>query len=411
MTATPTCAALIAAAEEALELRRPPPLHRRKELLLLLVAAVLIAAFAGAAVVAVLATGGHAMPAAAPLFARENTVARVDPVSGVSAVIAVGATPVVTATGGHSVWVYNQGGSISEIDARTNRVRKTTPMAFPADVRRLAGPVLAANASGAWFVGGALGFYNRPLLTNVLSGGRGKRDYGLDVTPTGVAVGEGAVWVVGQGLDGYEVLRADPSTGRIEARTRFATSEPIDSIAVGYGAVWVVGSADATLYRIDPGTAKRTGQLVVGTSSASRPEIMPRDHEIWIRLAGGSGEITLIDPSPLRIHGHYPSGARGGGTRLGGGQRGPRRALVVHVADRQPVPPGGGLGRADSHDPPHEHSSGRRRAVPHLDRDRLGKPLADGCSVGDPRLHLPPRVGHALSAPSGPPQPRRPRLP
>ena len=84
-----TCAALIAAAEEALGLRRSPPLHRRKALLL--VAAVLVAALAAAAVAAVLATGGHAKAAAAPLFARNNTVARIDPATNrVSAVVAVG---------------------------------------------------------------------------------------------------------------------------------------------------------------------------------------------------------------------------------------------------------------------------------------------------------------------------------
>ena len=118
-----TCAALIGAAEDALGLRRSPPLHRRKALLL--VAAVLIAALVAAALAAALATGGHAKAATTPLFARKDTVARIDPrTNKVSAVVAVGASPVVAAAGGHSVWVYNQGDStISEIDARTNRVR------------------------------------------------------------------------------------------------------------------------------------------------------------------------------------------------------------------------------------------------------------------------------------------------
>jgi hypothetical protein len=73
---------------------------------------------------------------------------------------------------------------------------------------------------------------------------------------------------------------------------------------VGYGAVWVVGSADATLYRIDARTGKRDGQLVLGTSRASRPEIMPRAHEIWVRLDGSpgtNGATTSVDPSTLTI--------------------------------------------------------------------------------------------------------------
>jgi hypothetical protein len=297
-----TCAALIDAAEEALGFRRSLPLHRRKPLLL--VAAVLGAAVAAAAVAAVLTTGGHAK-AAAPLFARYNSVARIDPATNkVSAVVGVGAAPTVAAAGGHSVWVFNQNDwTISEIDARTNRVRKTTAAPrSPINVSRFAGPVLAADASGAWFVDGVLGLAGaRPFLTMVLSGGRGKREYRLDVTPTGVAVGEGAVWVVGRGADDYQVLRIDGSTGRIEARTRFPASKPINSIGVGYGAVWVVGAANATLYRIDARTAKRDGQVVLGTSRASRPEIMPRGHDIWVRLAGDPGTNTRIDPSTLTV--------------------------------------------------------------------------------------------------------------
>ncbi len=298
----PTCGALITAAEEALGLRRPLPLHRRRRLLL--VASILVAAFAAAAATAaVLVTRGHSK-LAVPLFAANNTVARIDPATNrVTAVIRVGATPATAAAGGRSVWVYNQGDStISEIDARTNRVAKTTPIRpYPVDVSRFAGPVLAADASGAWFVSGALGVFDRPLLTRLLSEGRGKREYRLDITPTGVAADRGAVWVVGKGAHGYQVLRIDPATGRIEGRTRFLASNPIDSIAVGYGAVWVVGSADATLYRIDAGTAKQDGRVVLGASRASRPEIMPRGHDIWFRLDGSPGSTVGVDPSSLSV--------------------------------------------------------------------------------------------------------------
>jgi hypothetical protein len=153
--------------------------------------------------------------------------------------------------------------------------------------------VLAADASGAWFVSGALdvppGDPDHPLLTKVLPGGRGKREYRLDVTPTGVAASDSAVWIVGRAARDYEALRIDPATGRVIARTRFPASEPIDSVAAGYGKVWVVGSTHATLYRINATTAKQEGRLVLGSSRASRPEIMPRGGNIWFRLAGQSG--------------------------------------------------------------------------------------------------------------------------
>jgi YVTN family beta-propeller protein len=267
-----------------------------------------LAASAVAAIAVVRTTGGHAK-AAATLFARDDTVVRIDPATNrVSAVIGVGAGPTLAAAGGHSVWVFNESDwTVSEIDARTNRVRKTTATRRrPVNVSRFAGPVLAAGASRAWFVDGALGLPSSPLLTMLPAGGSAKREYRLDITPTGVAVGEGAVWIVGRGADDYQVLRIDGSTGRIEARTRFPASKPIDSIAVGYGAVWVVGSADATLYRIDPRTSARDGQVVLGSSRASRPEIMPRGRDIWIRLAGSPGANTRVDPSTLSIRGQDP---------------------------------------------------------------------------------------------------------
>ena len=207
----------------------------------------------------------------------------------------------MAAAGGHSVWVYNRdSATISEVDARTNRVLKTTTISgfIPDQCCSLfAGPVLAADASGAWFVNG--GVYDKPRLTHVLAGGGRKREYPLDLTPTGVAVGGGAVWVVGHRGRDHQVLRIDPATGRVTARTRFPAGSRVDAIAFGYGAVWVMSSPTATLYRIDPRSARRTGSVVVGSWRATRPQIMPRGHDIWVRLTHGGGTDASIDPSTL----------------------------------------------------------------------------------------------------------------
>ena len=302
-----TCAELIDAAEGALGIRRQPSRRRR----ILLGAGVLVVL--GALALALAIDGrSHDARATPRLYARKNTVTRVDPTTNtVTAVVGVGGSPTVAAAGGHSVWVYNKDEqTISEIDARTNRVLKETRVpSLPVDVSRLAGPVLAADASGSWFVNGSLGVAStrwRSVLTNVLSDGRGKHTYGLDLTPRGVAVGDGAVWVVGTGADDYEVQRINPATGRVTARTRFSASRPLDSIAFGYGAVWVVDSANATLYRINPRTGKRTGNLHFGTSRASRPEMMLRGGEIWVRLDGNPGSGARIDPSTMSIIGEDP---------------------------------------------------------------------------------------------------------
>jgi protein kinase-like protein len=295
----PTCGALISAAAEALGLRKVSLLGRRKHLLL---GAVLVAIVGVAAsVAAVLVTAGHGK-AAAPLFAGPDTLARIDPTTNkVTAVIHVGAHPVVVAAAGHSVWVYNKGDStISEIDSGTNHVRKTTPVSrvLPAECCSLfAGPVLAADPSGAWFVDGRESTGAR--LTHILADGGPKREYALDLTPTGVAVGRRAVWVVGHRRPDDELQRIDAATGRVTARARFPSHSRVDSIAFGYGAVWVMSSSPATLYRIDPRTVRRTGRVVVTNASATRPEITPYAHWIVVRATEDGGTDYTVDPSTL----------------------------------------------------------------------------------------------------------------
>jgi hypothetical protein len=159
--------------------------------------------------------------------------------------------------------------------------------------------VLAADASGAWFVNG--GVTGKPLLTHLLAGGRGTRHYRLELTPTGVAVGDGAVWVVGHRAQDYQVMRIDPATGRATADTRFPASARVASIAFGYGAVWVVSPSSARLYRIDPRTTRVRRSLALGAPRASRPEIMPRGGDIWVKLTSDGGTTLRIDPTAMNI--------------------------------------------------------------------------------------------------------------
>jgi serine/threonine protein kinase len=294
----PTCMALTAAVEDALGLR---PTHRLgRRLPLLLGAAALLATGAAASVAGVLATRGHGKTA--PLLARANTLARIDPSTNrISALIRVGADPVVTAASDYTVWAYSRAGeSISQVYAPTNRMVDTTRVSLPAECCSLfTGPVLAADASGAWFVEGGIAG-RRALLVHVLVGS-GKRQYPLPITPTGVAVGAGAVWVVGHDAREDAVLRIDPVGGRVTSKVRFPPSAGIDSIAFGYGAVWALSSEKAKLYRIDPHTAQRMTSRIVADSRATRPEIMTRGGVIFVSVTGVGGETYSINPSRLSI--------------------------------------------------------------------------------------------------------------
>ena len=163
-----TCAALIAAAEEALGLGPPPALLRRRRTVLAALATLVI--LAGVLVAAVLVRGDGNVGVAAPPV-KADTLVRIDPATNkVSAVTGVGPRPSATAVGGRSVWVYNDDGrSIAEIDATTDtRGHTTNLLAPPSQSDPLGGPVLAADTAGAWLVGDDE--RGKSYLTRVFSG-------------------------------------------------------------------------------------------------------------------------------------------------------------------------------------------------------------------------------------------------
>jgi hypothetical protein len=294
----PSCGALVAAAGQALGLGTPRASRRRRTVLLAGAAALAIAAAA-----AVIATSlAHGARKSAPLYAGPNTLARIDPTTRkVDAVVGVGLNPVLAASSGRHVWVYSEAtGIVSEVDTRTTRVikRRLISLLIPSECCGLySGPVMAADASGAWFVKG--GLVRRPYLVHIPVGTQQRAHaYPLDVTPTGVAVGGGSVWVVGHTTRDDEVLRIDPADGRVTARRRFPPSAQINSIAFGYGWAWVVSSERATLYRIDPQFRRPLRSMRVADSRATRPELI--NGNVWIRTEGHNGQVFWIQPSPLK---------------------------------------------------------------------------------------------------------------
>ena len=296
----PTCEALISAAQEALGLGTPPTSHRRRTLLLAGAGALAIAA-AAAVIATSLAHGARKSPR---LLTGPNTLARIDPTTKrVEAVVHVGLNPVMAAGSGQRVWVYSEGsGTISEVDTRTNRVMEkeaASPLP-PAECCGLeSGPVLAADASGAWFITG--GLVSKPLLVHVPVGLRGRREYPLGITPTGVAVGNGSIWVVGHTPRYDAVLRVDPADGSVTASRRFAASARIDSIAFGYGRVWVVSSAGSALYRLDPQLRLPPRRVPLTGSRVTRPELV--GGVVWVRAA--NGETLWFDPASVKKPTHW----------------------------------------------------------------------------------------------------------
>lgn len=286
-----SCDAFMRDSQQALGLNRQRDSRRLRALLVL----------AGVALAAALTFAflrGHG--AAAVPVVHENTLVRIDPATNkVSDVIDVQGTPDAVAVSGESVWVYNHGArSISEVDPETKHVRRTVALhADPAIVGLPAGPVLAADASGAWLVGQDRQTH-AGYVTNIRTGVRGRREFRLDAEPNGVAVGAGAVWVVAAHAGRSALLRIERSGGRITWRKRFPRSVTLDSVATGAGAVWLVDSEHGVLYRVDPRRRRVSGHLYVGPSPG-RPWVAFGD--VWVAIDGENAEGVLVYPSSLRI--------------------------------------------------------------------------------------------------------------
>jgi len=207
----------------------PRPRRRRRWLALALVAT---AAAVAAVAAAFLVTRDKASPVSVP----PNSVAVIDPKTNrvVDTITGVGLRPGPIAAGFGSLWVGNvDDKTLRRIDLRTRRLGRTIP---------------------------------------------------LGATPTAVAVGAGAVWVV-HGLLG-RITRVDPQfySTRSRAVTGAAVYYPSAGVTTRAGEVWAV-FGDSTLARIDPATLGTTASTLAGQGPAG---VVAWNGSIWVSNSGDS---------------------------------------------------------------------------------------------------------------------------
>lgn len=223
----------------------PAILSRRRRPLVLVAAALVLAA---AAVSAFLATrdsvGGLGE-------VRPNYVGMIDPETNtITAAIPVGIRPGPVVAGGGSIWVGSlQDRNLTRIDPR----------------RRAAVATISIN--------------NR--------------------TPTGIAVGAGAVWVA-HGLRG-ELSRVERQFGQVTTVGVTAGSgAPTGSVAVGAGFVWAV-YGDSTLARIQPVTVRSSGTALTGSSPAA---LVVSGGAVWVANSGDASvqrfHPTTFEAGPIK---------------------------------------------------------------------------------------------------------------
>jgi peptide/nickel transport system substrate-binding protein len=109
----------------------------------------------------------------------------------------------------------------------------------------------------------------------------------VGATPTGVAHGEGAVWVANADLN--RVTRVDPERNLVVDTIPVGSSP--SRIAVGGGAVWVTNSLDGNVSRIDPETNTVVQTIPVGTFPVG---IVHTAGSLWVANTGDS-TVTRID--------------------------------------------------------------------------------------------------------------------
>ncbi|MBV8998178.1 MAG: protein kinase [Solirubrobacterales bacterium] len=136
---------------------------------------------------------------------------------------------------------------------------------------------IAVGEGGVWVIGDA---NDRELIEISPSSPRIVATIALPGVPAGVAAGEGAVWVTDQ-LDG-RVWRIDPARGRI-ARAIEVGRGP-QGVAAGAGGVWVANTIDGTVSRIDPATNRVTATIAVGPGPQS---IAVDDRSVWVTTHEG----------------------------------------------------------------------------------------------------------------------------
>ncbi len=113
-------------------------------------------------------------------------------------------------------------------------------------------------------------------------------------SPASIATGAGGVWVADD--NDNSVTRIDPA-GANAVMAPIAVGQGPSAIAVGEGAVWVANTQDDTVSRIDPGTAAVTETIPVG----ARPTgIAAAGGAVWV-ANGLGGTVSRIDPEANRV--------------------------------------------------------------------------------------------------------------
>lgn len=246
---------------------------------------------AGVGIVAVVAAVGTALALAglsrpAPIVPRPNTVVRINPSNnGLVASVDL-QDPTEMAADGSNVWVLSLGGrTVSRVDSATGSVASVGLPAAPTGI--------AAGEGAVWITTGFGSATGRGGVQRVGTTSRqleGTIELGDGVA--GVVVGEGALWVTNRIQN--SLVRIDLNTRAISGQV--TTGEQPEAVALGEGSVYVANVIGRTIWRIDPAAMTHIEITLVDA-----PDDIAFGHgRLWV-TSTAANSVTLIDTSSNTI--------------------------------------------------------------------------------------------------------------
>jgi virginiamycin B lyase len=213
---------------------------------------------------------------------ENNVLVRIDPVRDeVVATIPVGSAPEGVAVTAGSVWVADEhDGAVTRVDPATNQVIATVTVGPSGS----AGPqILTAGPGGVW-----VDIQNNQSVVRVDGA---TNTVGLRVALEGWVASDGVeVWIgVDAGTDGVpQVVRIDPTTGKVITSVDLVGASGIDGLAVGLGSVWA--DTGGSLVRIETETGRVLGTLDLRGDSGN---LVVAGGAVWV-AAGGQPYVVRI---------------------------------------------------------------------------------------------------------------------
>jgi streptogramin lyase len=228
---------------------------------------------------------------------RQGTLWRIDPRTGAESSIAAIGNPRGVAILGGLVYVGSDGpsvsgGNVTRYDALTGS-RVDSVAVVPCSVAAGDGVAYASGCPNMHRLSTGPGKLKILHRTDIPLPAPATAEH-VRTTLFGLAVGEGAVWAIGDALD-HRLFKIAPRTGRLLAA--FPLPIAPQRIAAGEGAIWITDALHDVLVKVDPAGGRVLQRIAIGRGADG---VAVGAGGVWV-ASGIAGQVAHIDPESGRI--------------------------------------------------------------------------------------------------------------